>query len=109
MSLLDEANVARMRGDNEQSRTLWRQAFETEREAAELLTEAHEHEPTRSILFRSAATLALDCGEPSEAERLAAIGLSGNPPEAIAQELRAIEEEARTRERTFLSSAPLSA
>src|SRR5947209_2385099 len=87
MSLLDEANVARMQGDNEQSRALWQQAFEAEREAAELLTDSSEYEPTRSILFRSAATLALDCGEYGEAERLAAAGLMGNPPEALAHEL----------------------
>ena len=103
MSLLDEANVARMRGDSEQSRALWRLAFETEREAAELLTDGREKEPTRSILFRSAATLALDCGEYSEAERLSSVGLAGNPPEAIAQELRAVQTQAHAQ----VNAAPI--
>lgn len=108
MSLLDEANVAKMRGDSEQSRDLWRQAFATEREAAELLTETYEHEPTRSILFRSAATLALDCGEYREAERLASLGLMGNPPEAIALELHTVQTEAKTHDNALPTPTPIS-
>ena len=45
-------------------------------------------EPSRSILHRSAATLAIDCGELKAAERLIATALSGNPPEEIAEELK---------------------
>ena len=95
MARLDEAVVARMSGDSNRYRSLQQQAFETEREAAELLTDGYEHEPTRSILFRSAASLALDCGDYSEAERLASAGLAGHPPAAVAQELRDVQ--ARTR------------
>lgn len=91
MSLLDAANVARMRGDEEQARELQRRAFETEKQAAEQLADAYEHEPTRSILFRSAATLALDCGDYHEAERLAEAGLAGSPPDAIAAQLRDVQ------------------
>jgi hypothetical protein len=50
--------------------------------------EQSQTEPTRSVLHRSAATLALDCGEYREAERLVATALAGNPPEPIANELR---------------------
>ena len=45
-------------------------------------------EPSRSVLHRSAASLAEQCGEFREAERLIAVALSGNPPEEIAEELR---------------------
>jgi hypothetical protein len=45
-------------------------------------------------LLRSAATLALDCGEYRQAERLASIGLAGNPPAEIAVELREVLERA---------------
>ena len=45
-------------------------------------------EPTQPVPFRSAATLALDCGELCEAERLLAAALSGDPPAEIADELR---------------------
>lgn len=44
--------------------------------------------PTRSILHRSAASLAVECGEVATAERLIAIALSGNPPQEIAEELK---------------------
>jgi hypothetical protein len=45
-------------------------------------------EPTRSVLHHSAATLALECNELREAERLISRALSGFPPIDIAEELR---------------------
>jgi len=44
-------------------------------------------EPTRSVLFRSAASIALDAGRPSEARHLIAEGLRGDPPPEIKGEL----------------------
>lgn len=44
-------------------------------------------EPTRSVLFRSAASIALDAGLPAEARHLIAEGLRGSPPAAIKREL----------------------
>ena len=44
-------------------------------------------------MFRSASTLALQCGELREAERLAAHALSGNPSEETTEELREIIQE----------------
>jgi len=49
---------------------LYKAAFDFERQAARALTEKLDAEPTRSILHRSAATLALDCGQHREAEVL---------------------------------------
>ena len=70
---------------------LWRQALACERESAELCASGpYAVEPTRSVLYRSAASLAMECGEQSEAERLARAGLAGEPPEEIAEELREI-------------------
>lgn len=46
-----------------------------------------ELEPTRSVLMRSAASIALDAGLPAQARRLIAEGLRGSPPAAIKQEL----------------------
>src|SRR5262249_12481203 len=68
------------------------QAFECERRAAEKAALDSVGEPTRSVLCRSAATLALDCGELREAERLIAVALSGDPPFEIAEELRDLLE-----------------
>ncbi|MFY9820323.1 MAG: hypothetical protein WAM82_03015 [Thermoanaerobaculia bacterium] len=66
---------------------LFRSAFEHERKAAELLEDALDYEPTRSVLYRSAATLARDCREYDEARRLIQKGLAGRPPDDVAGEL----------------------
>lgn len=88
MEFVDLALDAQRRGDQVESRELFRQAFDRERAAAESVASADSNEPTRSILLRSAAALALDCGEDAEAERLIATALAGNPPEKIEMELR---------------------
>jgi phage-related minor tail protein len=49
-----------------------------------------EIEPTRSVLFKSAATLALKGNLYREAEKMASFGLAGNPPEEVASELRMV-------------------
>lgn len=63
-------------------------AFEKEREAALLADFVQNPEPGLSILFRSAASLAIQCGFYREAEQLIAKALSGNPSHEIASELR---------------------
>lgn len=88
MDSAEMAQVAKLRGDLALAEQLFRQAFEKERLAAELIASNLEAEPTRSVLHRSAATLAIDCGEIHTAERLIAIALSGNPPREIAEELK---------------------
>lgn len=87
MELAGLALLAQNRGQYDEANRLFRQAYTLEREVAEII--AHTTiEPTRSVIHRSAATLALDCGETREAEKLIAVALSGDPPENIAQELR---------------------
>jgi hypothetical protein len=70
------------------ARDLFRQALDLERRAAELWIETRNEEPSRSILLRSAASLAWSCQDYAEAERLARKGLEGRPPGKIAQELK---------------------
>jgi two-component SAPR family response regulator len=65
---------------------LLRDAFEKEKEAALLLEEHTDFEPTRSVLFRSAASLAVQCGKVNEAEELVRKALKGKPPTEIAEE-----------------------
>jgi hypothetical protein len=89
-----KADLAKMMGDQESFQQLLRAAYELEMVAAEKVKNRLALEPTRSVLFRSAAWLAFECGELREAERLACIGLSGNPPEEIADELREVFERA---------------
>ena len=88
MDLAEAAFVAKLRGDLEQASLLTKQAFSLEQEAAALIAHQLDAEPTRSVLHRSAATLAIECGEFKAAERLIATALSGNPPEEIASELK---------------------
>ena len=53
-------------------------AFAYERNAADLVAD-ETIEPTRSVLHRSAATLALECGEIAEARRLVRQGQQNAP------------------------------
>ncbi|YAF95070.1 MAG: hypothetical protein AB3A66_21195 [Nodularia sp. CChRGM 3473] len=88
MDFAEMAQVAKLKGDSVLALQLSRQAFEKERLAAELIVNNLATEPTRSVLHRSAATLAIDCGEIAAAERLITLALSGNPPQEIAEELK---------------------
>lgn len=88
MDLAEAAFLARLKGDSEQVLQLTRQAFESEQAAAALIAHQLDAEPTRSVLHRSAANLAIKCGELLAAERLIATALSGNPPTEIAEELK---------------------
>jgi hypothetical protein len=62
--------------------------FRFNEQAAALIANQLDAEPTRSVLHRSAANLAVNCGELTAAERLIATALSGNPPSEIAEELK---------------------
>ncbi len=86
MELAEQAFAAQRRDDLAGARSLTLHAYQLEKQAAE----QSRTEPTRSVLHRSAATLALDCGEYHEAERLVAAALAGAPPEPIANELREV-------------------
>lgn len=88
MDLAEAATVARLRGVVEQATQFTHQAFEYETQAAALVADTLDAEPTRSVLHRSAASLAIECGELRMAERLIATALSGNPPLEIAEELK---------------------
>ncbi len=93
MKLADEAFYAKREGSSELAQTKYLSAFEYERAAAMLLVNEYNQEPTRSVFFRSAANLLLNLPHPElehyrQAERMIAFGLSGNPPEEIAAELR---------------------
>ena len=88
MDLADQAVAAQRRKARNEATQLFRQAFERERAAAVLFVIDFDAEPTRSVLLRSAASLALDCEEFREAERLIAAALWGNPPAELYEELR---------------------
>ena len=88
MELAEQADFLRMQGKVEDANKLYVQSLDVERQAAYEARDRHFGEPTESVLFRSAATLAYGLQDLRESERLVCMGLSGNPPQEIANELR---------------------
>ena len=95
MSLADYAATARGNGDVDVAEELLHRAFYYESQAAKLVAANLDDEPRRSTLHRSAASLALQCGEFGEAERLIIAGLSGMPPDEVDAELRELLREVK--------------
>ncbi len=87
MAIAEHAFIAKWKGDNETAVTHFRHAYELEAQAARLVAET-PIEPSRSVLLRSAASLAYHCGEMREAEKLIGLALAGDPPPEIREELR---------------------
>ena len=92
MDLAFLADRTRSQGEAEEATRLYEEALELEQQAIRDLKEPVE--PTHSVLHRSAAWLALDCGHTRLAEKLAAAGLAEEPPDDIAEELRDVWEQA---------------
>lgn len=86
MEYTDESFIARGLNERDEYLRLTKLAYEKEAEAANLLFD-EDIEPTRSILHRSAATLAFRCEMYPEAKRLVHRALSGNPSADIELEL----------------------
>jgi hypothetical protein len=93
MEQTDLALAARQQGDEVLALRHFHKAYELETQAADAYASRLEAEPTRSVLFRSAATLALDCKLLPEAEKLVCTALTGNPPDDVAEELRDLLEQ----------------
>jgi hypothetical protein len=93
MMLADMAEEAKRTGQADKYLEFTREALRHESEAAWKLADELLIEPSRSVLFRSAATLAMECGEIRVAEQLIAAALSGDPPAEIAEELRDLLED----------------
>ena len=82
------ADAARRDGNQEKAAELFAQALDWElRCLAEMKSTDNL---TRSILHRSAGWLALDCGQPRLAEKLACAALAGDPDPAMAGQLREV-------------------
>ena len=93
MSNVDQAELLKRQGNRTESLFFLRKAFEQERECALSLLHNQDFEPSRSILFRSAASLGLEVGEIREAEQLIYMGLLGNPPKWVEEELKNLYED----------------
>lgn len=93
MDLAEEAFRLLRSGEDDESQRLFRDALSSETQAASLLPRSQESEPSRSILYRSAASLAFNAGDYENAERLVAEGLSGFPPLEIREELNNLQKD----------------
>jgi hypothetical protein len=92
MNTADEGFIAKRKGLGEEAKKLFEAAFKSEQEAALWAVRGLLEEPSRSVLLRSAASLAMQCDKYDEAEKLICIGLSGYPPYEIAEEFRDLLE-----------------
>jgi hypothetical protein len=108
MEQSDLALVARMKGDAQAASRHSQSAYELESRAASALLNELNAEPARSVLFRSAATLARDCGLFSDAEKLIYKALAGEPPTDIAGELHDLLEEVSFHRHLELRNVTLS-
>jgi hypothetical protein len=87
MDIADDAFIARRKGLFEQAKQLSKQACYYEKEAALLLVNEFEIEPSRSVLFRSAGWLAFNAEEYNTAKAMVDYALQGHPPYEIKEEL----------------------
>jgi|GEM_PF-901828 len=90
MELAQLAVIARHNEDEHNAVQLAQRAYMLERQAAEQVSTVEASEPTRAILYRSAASLAYQAREFSVAQELIAEGLSGFPPLQVESELYAL-------------------
>ena len=88
MDLVEQAELRKLSGDTNQAREILQQALKLEVEAAQMTADNVAAEPTRSVLHRSAASLAVECGELQTAEKLIAVALGSTPPVDVANELK---------------------
>ena len=88
MELTDAALRKRRQGNGAAARELFGQALQQELAALAALDEPDNL--ARAILHRSAGWLALDCGQPRLAEKLACAALAGDPDPAMAEQLREV-------------------
>lgn len=107
--LSQKAIVLLASGQEEEANFTYIEAFEYEKKAALVLLDKIEKEPSRSILFRSAAALALKAGLFRDSEQMAACGLAGNPPDNVLDELREIIETANFKRHLELSGEKIQA
>jgi hypothetical protein len=87
MNKLRDAETASEKQNYSLYNKLLVEALNLESEAAYLLRDKYEAEPTRSVLFRGAASLALRCSQFKKAEQLVLTALTGNVPAEIKSEL----------------------
>jgi hypothetical protein len=93
MDLFELALLTARAGETEKSRRLFDEALEKESAAADLMADAYDLEPSRSILYRSAASIALRIGNVQKAKQYVEAGLAGRAPDDIRAEMNILREQ----------------
>lgn len=88
MKYNDFALIAKQNNSLTEVKENYLKAFEFEKQAFILFNSQSSEEPTKSVLLRSAANLALLSEQLREAEKLISLGLAGDLPTEIADEFR---------------------
>ena len=83
--------MAKIWGDIPKSQILYRQSFDLEREVVHIYSERFDNEPERSILYVSAASLAMLCHLYPEADLLIQQGLASSTPPDMVEELQELK------------------
>jgi hypothetical protein len=98
MSEVNDAILCRFLGNEDESRAHYVKALPHELAAIKVLEDVSgtgpDTEPTRSILYLSAASLAWCAGDNVEARRLIDIGLAGSPTPRTKADLLELRESA---------------
>jgi hypothetical protein len=89
-SNMQEGIVADAKGTTQEAIRFFGIAFEAEKQAALSLLMNFEKEPFRSVLFRSATSLAMNCKRYEEAKQMVHFGLAGKPPKDVEEQLVSI-------------------
>jgi hypothetical protein len=93
MKLFEASVIARYSEDEGRVRSLLAQAMKLECAAADTVAEDRALEPTRSLLHRSAASIALQNFDTATARRYVNAGLEGDPPDEIKSELEKLSDQ----------------
>jgi hypothetical protein len=91
MALSHEADMAKIWNDEPKSQMLYRQSLDLEREVAYIYSERFDKEPIRSMMYSSAASLAMLCHLYQEADLLIQQGLSSSTPPNMVKELHELK------------------
>ena len=93
MDIFELALLNARAGNSAQSRSLFIKALEKEAAAADSVASDYDLEPTRSVLHRSAASIALRIGDVQKAKQYVEAGLAGNAPADVREEMVVLREQ----------------
>lgn len=103
----DEGLLAKKRGESDVAQSFFQKAFLLEKEAALATIPNKENQLFHSILYRSAATLALDCGNIWEAEFLVNTALTHKISAGIKEQLIDLRKKIIARKKYFISQTDI--